>query len=132
MPYYAVIRGRKPGVYSSYEDCKRVVHGFSNHYYRKFDSKLAAPLYFRYNREDEYREYDSQEEYLDFNSEYDSEYDSDFDSNYDSLDYEAEYDASEYDFLHKLHFLEEELSSLIYNFLRSWAQRTNSQSIRIS
>lgn len=59
--YYAVIRGRNPGVYRNFSDCMRVVEGFSDYYFRKFAYKSAARVFFRHNREDEYQEYDSQE-----------------------------------------------------------------------
>lgn len=68
MPYYAVIRGRNPGVYSDYHDCMRVVEGFSNNYFRKFNSQGEARRFFRDNREGENREYDSQEKSPDYES----------------------------------------------------------------
>lgn len=71
--YYAVIRGRQPGVYSNLKDCERVISGLSNSFVKKFDVMWAARLYFRFNREDEYREYDSRDSlYYDSLEYYDS------------------------------------------------------------
>lgn len=38
MPYYAVKRGKKPGVYSTWADAKAQIDGFKNPVFRKFDS----------------------------------------------------------------------------------------------
>lgn len=42
MPYYAVARGRKPGIYPSWEACKRQVHGYSSASFKKFDTEQVA------------------------------------------------------------------------------------------
>ncbi len=42
MKYYAVQNGRKPGVYTSWEECKKQVHGFPNARYKAFTSFLEA------------------------------------------------------------------------------------------
>jgi ribonuclease HI len=34
--YYAVARGRTPGIYFTWEDCKAQVHQFPNSRYKKF------------------------------------------------------------------------------------------------
>ena len=41
-PYYAVHRGRNPGVYLKWEDCKEQVQGFSGNCYKKFSSIIFA------------------------------------------------------------------------------------------
>ena len=42
MPYYAVARGKKPGVYTDWNTCKIQVNGYRNARYKKFDTKEAA------------------------------------------------------------------------------------------
>lgn len=42
MPYYAICDGRKIGVALSWEECKSYVFGYSNAWYRKFDTKSEA------------------------------------------------------------------------------------------
>jgi len=37
MPFYAVRRGRQPGVYTSWPECEQQVRGFSRARYKKFD-----------------------------------------------------------------------------------------------
>lgn len=39
---WVVIRGRKPGIYESYSDCKAQVNGYSNSYQRGFETLAAA------------------------------------------------------------------------------------------
>lgn len=43
--YYAVRRGRKPGIYRTYAECKEQVSGFSHQEYKKFSSREAAEEY---------------------------------------------------------------------------------------
>ena len=43
--YYAVRRGRKPGIYRTYEECEKQVSGFSHQEYKKFSSREAAEEY---------------------------------------------------------------------------------------
>jgi hypothetical protein len=38
MKYYAVKRGRNPGIYSRWEDCKEQVHGYSNNSFKSFET----------------------------------------------------------------------------------------------
>lgn len=45
MKYYAVKKGRKVGVYTSWDECKNQVSGFSNAKYKSFDSKEEADKY---------------------------------------------------------------------------------------
>ena len=40
--YYGVKNGRKPGVYLSWEDCKKQIDGFSGAIYKKFKTKKEA------------------------------------------------------------------------------------------
>lgn len=42
MKYYAVIYGIQPGIYSSWEKCKKQVNGYSGAAYKGFDTKNAA------------------------------------------------------------------------------------------
>ena len=39
---YAVREGRKPGIYSSWKECKEEVNGFANAIYKKFDTRKQA------------------------------------------------------------------------------------------
>ena len=43
--YYAVRRGRKPGIYRTYAECEKQVSGFSHQEYKKFSSRDAAEEY---------------------------------------------------------------------------------------
>ena len=43
--YYAVRRGRKPGIYRTYAECEKQVSGFSHQEYKKFSSREAAEEY---------------------------------------------------------------------------------------
>lgn len=45
LKYYAVKKGRKVGVYTSWDDCKIQVSGFSDAKYKSFDSKEEADEY---------------------------------------------------------------------------------------
>jgi len=42
MTYYAVRRGRKTGIYTSWDECKKQVDGFDDASYKKFDNKQDA------------------------------------------------------------------------------------------
>lgn len=42
MPYYAVAKGRNPGIYSTWDECKQQVHQFSGPKYKKFNTKQEA------------------------------------------------------------------------------------------
>ena len=43
--YYAVQKGKKPGVYSNWNDCKAQVKGFSGAVYKKFSTKAEAEAF---------------------------------------------------------------------------------------
>lgn len=43
--YYAVRRGRKPGIYRTYAECEKQVSDFSHQEYKKFSSREAAEEY---------------------------------------------------------------------------------------
>ena len=50
MKFYAVAKGRKPGIYLTWEDCKKQVDGFSGSKYKRFDTKEEAEsFYAQYN-----------------------------------------------------------------------------------
>ncbi|MDO5017771.1 MAG: ribonuclease H family protein [Lagierella massiliensis] len=40
--YYAVKKGRKPGIYNSWDQCKKQIDGFSGAVFKKFSDKLEA------------------------------------------------------------------------------------------
>ncbi|XP_069126516.1 ribonuclease H1-like isoform X2 [Argopecten irradians] len=42
MPYYAVRRGRVPGIYKTWDDCKEQVNGFPKARYKKFNTESEA------------------------------------------------------------------------------------------
>lgn len=45
MKFYVVWNGRKPGIYTSWEECKEQVHGFSGASFKSFadyESAIAA------------------------------------------------------------------------------------------
>ena len=42
MKYYAVKRGRNPGIYTSWDSCLKEVKGFSNASYKSFKKKEDA------------------------------------------------------------------------------------------
>ena len=37
--YYAVKKGREPGIYESWDECKKMVMGYSGAIYKKFKNK---------------------------------------------------------------------------------------------
>jgi ribonuclease HI len=45
MPYYAVARGYNPGIYFSWDECKKEVTNFSGAIYKKFASEVDAEDY---------------------------------------------------------------------------------------
>lgn len=45
MKYYAVRSGRKPGIYHTWEECKRQVIGFSGAEYKKFEDLSSAEAF---------------------------------------------------------------------------------------
>lgn len=42
MPYYAVAKGRVPGIYQTWSACQREVHGFSKPVFKKFNTEAEA------------------------------------------------------------------------------------------
>lgn len=67
MPYYAICDGRKIGVALSWEECKSYVSGYSNAWYRKFDTKSEARDCFTSNM---YLS-DSEDDYLSYGKNFD-------------------------------------------------------------
>lgn len=51
MSYYAVKKGRNPGIYDSWEECKAQVHGFKGAVFKKFKSKKKALAYIKEGNE---------------------------------------------------------------------------------
>ncbi|XP_052256695.1 ribonuclease H1-like isoform X2 [Dreissena polymorpha] len=49
MPFYAVRRGRKPGLYMTWDECKKQVDGFVKARYKKFDTEREAWAFVRGN-----------------------------------------------------------------------------------
>lgn len=49
LPYYAVVRGFKPGIYRTWEQCKLSVEGYNTHKYKKFYSLESAIEYMKEN-----------------------------------------------------------------------------------
>ena len=46
MKYYAIAKGKKPGIYTSWDECKNYVHGFSNAKYKSFPTIEQAEAYY--------------------------------------------------------------------------------------
>ena len=51
MKYYAVKKGRTPGVYRTWEDAKKQVDGFSGAEYKSFEKITDATEYLDWNKE---------------------------------------------------------------------------------
>lgn len=47
MKLYAVHKGRKPGIYTTWEECKKQIDGFSGPIYKKFDNRTCAELFLK-------------------------------------------------------------------------------------
>jgi ribonuclease HI len=47
--YYVVWKGRKPGIYSSWEDCRRQIHGVAGAHYRGFATRALAEAAFEHD-----------------------------------------------------------------------------------
>ena len=47
MKLYAVHKGRKPGIYNTWEECKKQIDGFSGPIYKKFDNITSAELFLK-------------------------------------------------------------------------------------
>jgi len=45
--YYAIKKGKKTGIYTSWNECKRNVHGYSGAVYKSFTSKTEAENYLK-------------------------------------------------------------------------------------
>ena len=52
MKYYVVWVGRKPGIYTEWEECKEQVHKFKGARYKSFHSKVYAEEAYRGKPED--------------------------------------------------------------------------------
>lgn len=50
--YYAVVRGRKPGIYHSWEECNAQVHQFPNEQYKSFSTYQEAELFMEENKDE--------------------------------------------------------------------------------
>ncbi|XP_059613381.1 ribonuclease H1-like [Phlebotomus argentipes] len=50
MPFYAVARGRQPGIYSTWDECKKNVDGFSGARYKKFSSETECLTFIEQNK----------------------------------------------------------------------------------
>ena len=49
MTWYVVYKGKVPGVYDEWEDCRRQVHGFSGNSYKGYNSReVAEARYMKY------------------------------------------------------------------------------------
>lgn len=51
MKFYAVKKGRTPGIYRNWDDCKKQVDGFSGAEYKSFDKISDATEYLNWNKE---------------------------------------------------------------------------------
>lgn len=47
MKFYAVRKGKKPGIYKTWEECKAQVHGFKGAQYKKFESLDQAEAFMK-------------------------------------------------------------------------------------
>ncbi|XP_043513511.1 ribonuclease H1 isoform X2 [Frieseomelitta varia] len=47
--YYAVAKGRKPGIYNSWDECQRQVHHFSGPVFKKFQTEAEAHNFIQQN-----------------------------------------------------------------------------------
>ena len=47
MKLYAVHKGRKPGIYTTWEECKKQIDGYSGPIYKKFDNRTSAELFLK-------------------------------------------------------------------------------------
>lgn len=47
MKLYAVHKGRKPGIYNTWDECKKQVDGFNGPIYKKFDNRTGAELFLK-------------------------------------------------------------------------------------
>ena len=42
MPTYVVLKGKRPGIYGSWEKCKNYVLGYKGARYKKFDNEICC------------------------------------------------------------------------------------------
>ena len=47
MPYYAVKKGKKPGIYETWKECQAQVHGYKGAAFKKFPDRAAALAYIK-------------------------------------------------------------------------------------
>ena len=45
MPYYAVVKGRQIGIYTTWTECKEMINGYSQAIFKKFDTKNEAEIF---------------------------------------------------------------------------------------
>ena len=45
--FYVVLKGRTPGIYKTWDECKRQVHEFDKAVYKSFESEEEAGLAFK-------------------------------------------------------------------------------------
>ena len=50
MKYYAVKKGRHPGIYNTWEECQNEVNQFKNAQFKSFTSKEEAWNYLKYSK----------------------------------------------------------------------------------
>lgn len=53
--YYAVRKGRKPGIYRSWNDCKAMIDGYSSAEYKSFKTKEEADTFMNAGRSDSWQ-----------------------------------------------------------------------------
>ncbi|KIR02147.1 Ribonuclease HI-related protein [Lachnospiraceae bacterium TWA4] len=63
--YYAVKKGKKPGIYHSWDDCKAQVHGFPGAIYKSFKTKEEADAFLGLGRVQAFNEEDCMVAYVD-------------------------------------------------------------------
>jgi len=47
MKYYAVHKGKQPGIYNTWDQCKKQIDGFSGPIYKKFENEAEAQLFLK-------------------------------------------------------------------------------------
>ena len=50
MKYYAVKKGKHPGIYTTWKDCQKEIDHFKDAKFKSFDSKKEALAYLKQNR----------------------------------------------------------------------------------
>ena len=51
MKYYAVKKGRHPGIYTTWKDCQKEIDHFKDAKFKSFDSKKEALAYLKQNNQ---------------------------------------------------------------------------------